>query len=174
VILLKESNMILSDRSLLLIKPVKPFVLRTEFVIKSLKSNLGDAIKRDVVMTYGLGPAGYDIRVAEDVWLAKSMFATSMGLFSSIEEFNMPDDVMGVVHDKSSWARRGLSVFNTVIEPGWRGYLTLELKNHSDHVLKFPAGTPIAQVVFHKLDQPCMAPYNGKYQDQEKGPQRAR
>ena len=34
---------------------------------------------------------------------------------------------MGIVHDKSTWARRGLVVQNTVIEPGWHGYLTIEV-----------------------------------------------
>ena len=42
---------------------------------------------------------------------------------SSIEFFNMPKYLVGIVHDKSSLARQGLSVFNTVIEPGWKGYL---------------------------------------------------
>jgi dCTP deaminase len=38
---------------------------------------------------------------------------------------------MGIVHDKSTWARRGLVVQNTVIEPGWHGYqTTIELTNH--------------------------------------------
>ena len=43
----------------------------------------------------------------------------------------MPSDVLGQVCDKSTWARRGVAVQNTIIEPGWRGYLTVELTNHS-------------------------------------------
>lgn len=86
----------------------------------------------------------------------------------------MPTDVIGVVHDKSSWARRGLAVQNTVIEPGWRGFLTLELTNHGTRKLHIPKGCPIAQIVFHRLDEPAARPYDGRYQDQPPGPQPAR
>ena len=71
-------------------------------------------------------------------------------------------------------ARLGLSVFNTVIEPGWRGYLTLELKNQGDRVLHIDCGDPIAQILFERLDVPTENPYSGKYQDQDAGPQPAR
>jgi len=85
----------------------------------------------------------------------------------------MPDDLLGVVHDKSSWARRGLTVQNTVIEPGWRGFLTLELTYHGDADLALHQGDPIAQIVFHRLDMATVQPYDGKYQDQAPGPQEA-
>jgi dCTP deaminase len=82
----------------------------------------------------------------------------------------MPAQVCGIVHDKSSWARRGLAVQNTVIEPGWRGFLTLELTNHGDEVLEIEAGSPIAQILFHWIDHPPENLYSGKYQDQRPGP----
>ena len=85
----------------------------------------------------------------------------------------MPDDLVAFVHDKSSWARRGLSLFNTVIEPGWRGFLTLELVNHSDEMLMVCAGDPIAQIVFMRMEEPTEKPYTGKYQNQKRGPQDA-
>lgn len=75
---------------------------------------------------------------------------------------------MGIVHDKSTWARRGLSVFNTVIEPGWMGHLTLELVYHGNEPLHIPAGSSIAQVVFHEVAVPAW--YAGKYQNQEDRP----
>lgn len=128
-------------------------------------------------MTFGLGPAGYDIRIAENIDLWAGRFA----LASSMEEFMMPDNMLGIVHDKSTWARLGLCVQNTVIEPGWKGFLTLELTNHSnpstwDHArgpLELKAGMPIAQIIFHILDQPTDSPYKGKYQNQKEGPQEA-
>ena len=80
----------------------------------------------------------------------------------------MPNDLVGIVHDKSTWARFGLSVFNTVIEPGWHGFLTLELVYHGNGDLFIPAGSGIAQVVFHETT--CAAAYNGKYQRQSQGP----
>ena len=89
-------------------------------------------------------------------------------LASAVEHFTMPDNLVGIVHDKSTWARQGLSVFNTVIEPGWHGYLTLELVYHGTERLVLPAGAGIAQVIFHDLTQ--RAAYAGKYQNQEDRP----
>lgn len=117
-------------------------------------------------MSYGLSAAGYDIRLDKGVRLRGEDFI----LGSSVERFCMPKDVLGIVHDKSTLARRGLSVFNTVIEPGWEGYLTLELKNQGIDIINLPDLCPIAQIVFHRLDSPTHFPYTGKYQNQEAGP----
>lgn len=120
-------------------------------------------------LTYGLGPAGYDVRVAENRWIDPGEFL----LVSTIERFDMPANLLGVVHDKSTWARQGLAVQNTVIEPGWRGYLTLEVTHHGRDMLHIDAGAPIAQIVFHLLDADSDRLYDGKYQDQPAGPQPA-
>lgn len=146
--------MILSAQSIRALKPVDPFVERS--VIRG--------------RSYGLSVAGYDIRIAQDVILSGGDFS----LASSIERFDMPDDVAALVKDKSSWARLGLSVFNTVIEPGWRGYLTLELKNQGRRHVVLKQGDPIAQILFYRLDAPSETPYSGKYQDQEAEPVSAR
>jgi dCTP deaminase len=120
-------------------------------------------------LSYGLGEAGYDIRIKQRVLLcSKDRFR----LASAIEEFSMPFNLVGVVHDKSTWARRGLSVFNTVIEPGWKGFLTLELVYHGSGELEILPGDPIAQVIFHQTSQ--IGRYKGKYQDQPDMPQGAR
>ncbi len=129
--------------------------------------------------TFGLGAAGYDVRVefkrGNIIRFAGSAYpeGTHFMLASTMERFSMPHNVMGVVHDKSSWARKGLTVQNTVIEPGWRGFLTLELIYHGEHDLIVTAGDPIAQIVFHRLDDVTEQPYIGKYQNQERGPQEA-
>ena len=120
-------------------------------------------------MTFGLSACGYDVRVKEQVHLRVGEFA----LASTVEHFSLPTDLVGLVKDKSTWARRGLSVFNTVIEPGWKGYLTLELANHGLNHLVIEAGSPIAQVLFWLLDHPTVQPYAGKYQNQVSGPQEA-
>lgn len=79
--------------------------------------------------------------------------------------------------------RLGLGVFNTHIDPGWEGYLTLELKNHGSVALSFEPGDAIAQIVFDLLMVPLdgtaravqtAQPYRGKYQNQEAGPQPSR
>lgn len=146
--------MILSANSIRKIKPVEPFVERS---VQNGKS-------------YGLSVAGYDIRVDQDLVLDSRCF----NLASSVERFDMPKNVLGTVRDKSSWAREGLSVFNTVIEPGWRGYLTLELFNAGHKTLIIRKGDPIAQIIFEFTDEETEGYKDGKYQDQERGPVAAR
>jgi dCTP deaminase len=121
-------------------------------------------------VSYGLSEAGYDLRIKQAITLHPfKRFA----LASTIERFDMPEDLVAIVHDKSTWARRGLSVFNTVIEPGWRGWLTLELVYHGWGVLRIPAGVGIAQAIFHETQE--RANYgSGKYQDQGNEPIRAK
>lgn len=135
------------------------------------------------VTTYGLGEAGYDIRIKQRIHYKPDSITkvcvhcmvnntfhpiTRFVLASAVEEFQMPENLMGIVHDKSTWARKGLSVFNTVIEPGWCGFLTLELVYHGQEELIIPAGSGIAQVVFHELVEPRA--YTGRYQNQEDQP----
>ena len=145
--------MILPAQTIRQLMPIQPFHERT--VVNG--------------MSFGLSHAGYDVRIAENITLWPKNFS----LASTIEEFDIPNDLIAMVHDKSTWARRGLSLFNTVIEPGWKGFLTLELVNNSDELLVIEAGSPIAQIVFMRLEEPTEKPYSGKYQDQKAGPQPA-
>ncbi len=129
--------------------------------------------------SYGLGEAGYDIRIKEEIIFAyhrgmsQILVKSGLGfqgtkgrftLASSMEYFQMPKNLVGTVRDKSTWARKGLSVFNTIIEPGWNGILTLELVFNGSENLTIPAGAGIAQVLFGRLE--CDGDYgNGKYQN---------
>lgn len=116
-------------------------------------------------VSHGLTEAGYDIRVAQRARLGAGQ---RFVLASSMEYFEMPSHLVAVLHDKSTWARCGLSVFNTVIEPGWCGYLTLELVYHGERDLIIPRGSGIGQLLFHQVSEP--ARYAGKYQDQPPHP----
>jgi dCTP deaminase len=116
--------------------------------------------------TFGLSGAGYDVRIREAVTLRPGDFS----LASTLERFTMPNDLIARVVDKSSWARKGLTVQNTFIEAGWKGWLTLELANHGPNRLVIPEGSPIAQIIFELLDEPTEQPYDGKYQNQPPEP----
>lgn len=89
-----------------------------------------------------------------------------MALAHTLESFAMPINVVGYVVDKSSHARLFVSAFNTLLDPGWRGNLTLELVNLSDQPIVLHSGDPICQIAFHFLDRETDRPYQGKYQDQ--------
>lgn len=117
--------------------------------------------------SYGVGPASYDVRIAQDLIVRHGEFE----LASTLERFRMPAGVAATVHDKSTHARKGLAVQNTFIDPGWEGWLTLELSNHRhDYDIYLVEGEPIAQIVFHFLDEAAAEPYKGKYQDQPNYP----
>lgn len=151
-------------------------------------------------VSYGLAEVGYDIRLKQEIlFIPGHTFKMIQGqeywhlqqvpeiyvfddedisithgnftLASSIEEFQMPEHLVGIVHDKSTWARQGLSVFNTVIEPGWNGFLTLELAFRGNEPVHIPAGAGIAQVIFHQVIEPQA--YSGKYQNQDDRPVQA-
>lgn len=142
-------------------------------------------------VSYGMSEAGYDIRLKQNVNFIRKgdgNYCVAVGvpseagvcekvgfgrfaLASAIEEFDMPDNLIGIVHDKSTWARKGLSVFNTVIESGWKGFLTIELVYHGNEDLIIPAGAGIAQVIFHEISEPKT--YAGKYSGQPNRPVKA-
>lgn len=136
---------------------------------------------RNYGVSYGLSEAGYDIRIAQSIHYKPGflgLFPTvdidgirhrgRFALASTIEKFSMPPNLVGVVHDKSTHARRALSVFNTVIEPGWGGYLTLELVFYGSEEVHIPAGSGIAQVLFSEVTIPTN--YDGKYNGQPNHP----
>lgn len=57
-------------------------------------------------MTFGLGPSGYDVRIAEKINLSNSLYGPqAFTLASTVEHFTMPSDCIGYVKDKSTWAR---------------------------------------------------------------------
>lgn len=137
-------------------------------------------------MSYGLSHCGYDVRASlvnvqadrkamvkvGDDYASGVVIAPGKSLLIGIREhFNMPTGVAGFVRDKSTWSRQGLFVAQAVLEPGWRGYLTLRVFNGGDEDLTIAEGDPIAQAVFMWMDTVPERTYSGKYQGQERGPQ---
>lgn len=146
--------------------------------------------------SYGLGSFGYDVRLGRrflvpadrrDVVLdplrfppglfqeveADRAFALAphtMVLAESVEWVNMPDDVLGLVTGKSSYARCGLVMNMTPLEPGWRGRLTIELVNRSPYPIRLHVGQGIAQILFFRGERPTRIygekEAGGRYQDQ--------
>lgn len=116
--------------------------------------------------SYGLTECGYDIRLDQDVWL---FLGRRFVLASSMEHFNMPNHLRGRVENKSTMVRLGVDASRTTnVEPGWRGYLTLELHYSRVMPLFLERGTGIASIIFEELKNPSQ--YVGPYQDQRRGP----
>ncbi|MEM1667206.1 MAG: dCTP deaminase [Thermofilaceae archaeon] len=88
----------------------------------------------------------------------------SVVLAESVEVFHLPRDVFGLVFGKSTWARLGLLVNATPMEPGWHGRLTLELANLTGARIRLYPGRGIAQAVFFRVGR--TRGYRGRYQGQ--------
>ena len=140
--------------------------------------------------SYGLGSFGYDLRLGsrflapggdENTILDPVSFLGhhfseqeagdtfdlpphSQVLSESVEWFNMPDDVCAVCWGKSSYARCGLLVNITPLEPGWKGILTIALINTARSPIRLHVGQGIAQVVFFRGRRP-----NRTYAEKESG-----
>ncbi len=110
------------------------------------------------------------LRTAEDgsqYWLLPPL---SYALGVTVETFNIPRNVIGLCFGKSTYARSGLIVNATPLEPTWRGRLVLEISNSADLPVRIYAEEGIAQVIFIESDEVCEIAYEdrqGKYQDQK-------
>ena len=94
----------------------------------------------------------------------------SFVLCETVEVFKIPRDILAICVGKSTYARCGLIVNVTPLEPQWRGKITLEISNTTPLPAKVYANEGIAQLIFLKASQVCDVSYadkNGKYQDQE-------
>ncbi|MHC4427576.1 MAG: dCTP deaminase [Planctomycetota bacterium] len=93
----------------------------------------------------------------------------SFALGETVETIRVPRDVLAICVGKSTYARCGIIVNVTPLEPQWRGKVTLEISNTTPLPAKIYANEGIAQIVFIKADRVCATSYadkGGKYQDQ--------
>src|ERR1022692_2768508 len=95
----------------------------------------------------------------------------SYGLGLTLEYFRIPRDVLGLCHGKSTYARCGVIVNTTPLEPQWMGHLVLEFSNSSATSVRIYAEEGVSQVIFLEASDICSTSYAdraGKYQDQRK------
>ena len=88
-------------------------------------------------------------------------------LATTMEYFSLPDDLTAFVEGRSSLGRMGLFIQNAGwVDPGFCGEITLELYNANRCAIELKAGRRVGQLVFAKMDDHALHPYNGKYQGQ--------
>jgi dCTP deaminase len=93
----------------------------------------------------------------------------SFALCETVEVFTIPRNVLAICVGKSTYARCGIIVNVTPLEPEWRGKVTIEISNTTPLPAKIYANEGIAQMLFIKADRTCAVSYAdkaGKYQDQ--------
>lgn len=144
-------------------------------------------------ISHGVSSFGYDMRVADEwTWYKHSgtpldpkhvaeaqvhratassitMMPGEFVLCRSVEYFRIPDDIMVVVLGKSTYARCGIIVNVTPLEPGWEGHVTIELSNTNTVPVIVYANEGIAQCLFYQGERPVTtyADRAGKYQGQQ-------
>jgi dCTP deaminase len=150
---------------------------------------------REGVISYGLSSYGYDARIADEFKIFTNINHTivdpkdfdprsfvdfkgeqciippnSFALARTVERFRIPRDVIVVCVGKSTYARCGIIVNVTPLEPEWEGIVTLEVSNTTPLPARIYAGEGIAQFLFFEGDEPCETSYadkKGKYQAQQ-------
>jgi dCTP deaminase len=89
----------------------------------------------------------------------------SYGLGVSLELISMPSDIMGICDGKSTYARCGVIINVTPIEPGWAGHLTISISNPTAFPVRIYANEGIVQVMLMRINEVENA-YTGNYQNQ--------
>ncbi len=157
-----------------------------------------ESIKEDdhgnKLISYGLSSYGYDVRCAPEFKVFTNVNTTvidpknfntdsfvtvnaqvcvippnSFALTRTVEYFRIPRDVLVVCLGKSTYARCGIIVNVTPLEPEWEGYVTMEISNTTTLPVRIYANEGIAQMLFIQGDRPCSKSYadkQGKYQGQ--------
>jgi len=146
------------------------------------------------IISYGVSSYGYDVRCASEFKIFTNIHSAivdpknfsansfvdfvgdvciippnSFALARTIEYFRIPRDVLTICLGKSTYARCGIIVNVTPLEPEWEGHVTLEFSNTTNLPAKIYAGEGVAQMLFFRSDEPCAVSYKdrgGKYQGQ--------
>jgi dCTP deaminase len=108
-----------------------------------------------------LTPAGYDFSSGATFDLNPKQ----QKLVATAEYIELPADIVGTIHLKSSLCREAVIGSFAVIDPGFRGNLTLSLFNSGEKLIRIDKNEPLVQVIFHRTGEPSLNPYRGKYQD---------
>ncbi|MHC8440829.1 MAG: dCTP deaminase [Candidatus Eutrophobiaceae bacterium] len=145
-------------------------------------------------ISFGTSSYGYDVRCADEFRIFTNIHSTtvdpkqfdersfvgvkgeycvippnSFALARTVEYFRIPRDVLTICLGKSTYARCGIIVNVTPLEPEWEGHVTLEFSNTTNLPAKIYANEGVAQVIFIGADEPCEISYKdrqGKYQGQ--------
>ena len=150
---------------------------------------------REGVISYGVSAYGYDLRVADEFKIFTNVNSTivdpkhfdersfvefngpvcivppnSFALARSVEYFKIPRSVITLCVGKSTYARCGIIVNVTPLEPEWEGFVTLEISNTTPLPARVYANEGLCQIVFFESDEMCEVSYKdkkGKYQAQQ-------
>src|ERR1700692_1299760 len=160
---------------------------REQRMIEPFEESLTRQTSEGPVISYGLSSYGYDLRVADEFKVFTNVFnavvdpkafdsssfvdmrgssclvpPNSFALARSIEYFKIPRNVLVICLGKSTYARCGIIVNVTPLEPEWEGHVTLEFSNTTPLPAKIYANEGVAQMLFLQSDEECEVSYKDR------------
>ena len=151
-------------------------------------------VEGEKIVSYGVSSYGYDVRCSNEFKIFTNTHSSivdpkkfdpksfvdvtaeqciippnSFALARTVEYFKIPRSVLTLCLGKSTYARCGIIVNVTPLEPEWEGHVTLEFSNTTNLPAKIYANEGVAQMIFFESDQVCETSYKdrgGKYQGQ--------
>lgn len=167
-----------------------------EMAQKGMIEPFNESLKSKGVISSGVSSYGYDMRISDEFRVYSpppgaeidpkafkdEHFTEYKGsicvippnsyvLARSLEYFRIPRDVLAICFGKSTYARCGVLVNVTPLEPEWEGYVTISISNTTPSPVRLYSGEGIAQVIFLESKETCETSYadrSGKYQAQKK------
>ncbi len=169
--------------------------IRDMAVNKGMIEPFTDRLAREGVISYGVSSYGYDARVSDEFKIFTNLDSVvvdpknfsdqgfvdrktdicvippnSFALARTVEYFRIPRNTLVICLGKSTYARCGIIVNVTPLEPEWEGHVTLEFSNTTPMPARIYANEGAAQFIFLKADSICETSYadrKGKYQGQK-------
>ena len=163
-------------------------------MIRPFEPNQVRSLEGKRVISFGTSSYGYDVRCADEFKVFTNIYSAtvdpkafdersfvdvrgdvcivppnSFALARTVEYFKIPSDVLTLCVGKSTYARCGIIVNVTPLEPEWEGHVTLEFSNTTNLPAKIYANEGVAQLLFFQSDEACEVTYKargGKYQGQ--------
>jgi len=168
--------------------------IREQSLTQKMISPFEEGARREGIISYGLSSYGYDARVADEFKIFTNVDSATIDpknfsetgfvdrktdvcvippnsfvLARTVEYFKIPRDTLVICLGKSTYARCGIIVNVTPLEPEWEGHVTLEFSNTTPLPAKIYANEGACQFLFLKGDRPCEVSYrdrSGKYMGQ--------
>jgi dCTP deaminase len=166
----------------------------THGMIEPFEATQVRTVNESKIISYGVSSYGYDVRCSNEFKIFTNIHSSivdpkafdersfvslesdvciippnSFALARTVEYFRIPRNVLTICLGKSTYARCGIIVNVTPLEPEWEGHVTLEFSNTTNLPAKIYANEGVAQMVFLEATEECQVSYkdrNGKYQGQ--------
>jgi dCTP deaminase len=175
-------------------KWIKKMAIESDMISPFSEDQVRENEKGNKIISYGVSSYGYDVRCSDEFKVFTNIHSAtvdpkyfddksfvditsdvciippnSFALARTIEYFKIPRNVLTICLGKSTYARCGIIVNVTPLEPEWEGHVTLEFSNTTNLPAKIYANEGVAQMIFLESDEVCGVSYkdrDGKYQGQ--------